>query len=77
MLMVDRVENRAMERLAQNLLRHTVQRFAPEWITTPIDILAKAMLFNTFTKDRPNIEVLDNHAIFRLAENMTKTRDEL
>ena len=68
MLMVDRVEHRPMENFAQTILRHTVQRVAPEWITTPIEVLARAMCFNTFTKDRPSLEILDNHAIFRLSE---------
>ena len=71
MLMVDRVEHRAFESLAQTIIRHTVQRFAPEWITTPIDVLARAMCFNSFTKDRPSVEILDNHAIFRLSEQKT------
>jgi hypothetical protein len=68
MLMVDRVEQRALEGLAQTIIRHTVQRIAPEWITTPIDVLGRAMCFNSFTKDRPSVEILDNHAIFRLSE---------
>jgi hypothetical protein len=68
MLMVDRAERRPMENFAQTILRNTVQRIAPEWITTPIEVFARAMCFNTFTKDRPSIEILDNHAIFRLSE---------
>ena len=66
--MVDRVEQRAFESLARTVIRHTVQRIAPEWITTPIEVLGKAMCLNTFTKDRPSVEILENHAIFRLAE---------
>ncbi|CAF1234291.1 unnamed protein product [Adineta steineri] len=68
MLMVDRVENRAFESFAQTIVRNTVQRVAPELITTPIEILARAMCFNAFTKNQSGIEILDNHAIFRLAE---------
>ena len=68
MLMVDRVEHRLFESIARSIIRHTIQRIAPEWITTPIEVLGRAMVFNTFTKDRPNVEILDNHAIFRLAE---------
>jgi hypothetical protein len=68
MLMVDRAENRPFESFAQTVIRNTVQRVAPEWITTPIKILAQAMCFNTFTKNRSGTEILDNHAIFRLAE---------
>lgn len=66
--MVDRTEHRALESIARTVIRHTVQRMAPEWITTPIEVLGKAMCLNTFTKDRPSVEILDNHAIFRLAE---------
>ncbi len=68
MLMVDRTEHRPFETFAQSIVRNTVQRVAPEWITTPIEVLARAMCFNVFTKDRPSIEILDNHAIFRLSE---------
>ena len=71
MLMVDRVEHRAFDSLVQPIIRHTVQRIAPEWITTPVDVLARAMCFNSFTKDRPSVEILDNHAIFRLSEQKT------
>ncbi|CAF0793959.1 unnamed protein product [Adineta steineri] len=84
MLMVDRVEHRLMERIAQSIISHTVQRIAPEWITTPVEILGRAMCFNSFTKDRPSVEILDNHAIFRLAEQQpnpstgkTKATNEL
>lgn len=76
MLMVDRAERRPMERFAQSVIRHTVQRVAPQWITTPIEVLARAMCFNTFTKDRPSVEILDNHAIFRLSEQQLPTTDE-
>ena len=75
--MVERTENRAMERLTQNILRHTVQRLSPEWITTPIEVLARAMCLNTFTKGRPSIDILDNHAIFRLAKEQPTTNNEL
>jgi len=68
MLMVDRAETRPLENFVQTILRNTVQRIAPEWITTPIEVLGRAMCFNTFIKDRPSIEILDNHAIFRLSE---------
>ncbi|CAF3574374.1 unnamed protein product [Rotaria sp. Silwood1] len=68
MLMVHRTENRPLESFAQTVIHNTVERIAPEWITTPIEVLARAMCFNTFTKDHPSIEILDNHAIFRLAE---------
>jgi len=68
MLIVDREERRPLESFAQTIVRNTVQRIAPEWITTPIEVLARAMCFNTFTKDRPSLEILDNHAIFRLSE---------
>ena len=68
MLMVDRVERRPMESFARAIIKNTVQRFAPEWITTPIEVLGRAMCLNTFTKDGPSVEILDNHAIFRLAE---------
>jgi hypothetical protein len=73
MLMVDRAEHRAFESIAQTILRHTVQRIAPEWITTPIDVLGRAMCLNSFTKGHPSVEILDNHAIFRLAEGQTTT----
>jgi hypothetical protein len=66
--MVDRMERRPMESLTRTFLRHTVQRVSPEWITMPIDVLARAMCLNTFIKDRPSIEILDNQAIFRLSE---------
>jgi hypothetical protein len=68
MLMVDRTERRPLESFAQSVIRNTVQRVAPEWITTPIEVLARAMCFNAFIKDRPSIEILDNHAIFRLSK---------
>ena len=66
--MVDRAENRPMESFAQAIIRNTVQRVAPEWITTPIEVLARAMCYNACTTGRPTIETLDNHAIFRLSE---------
>ena len=66
--MVDRAESRPMENFAQSIIRNTVQRVAPEWITTPIEVLARAMCFNALTTERPTIEILDNHAIFRLSE---------
>jgi len=80
--MVNRTEHRLMESLFRTILSYTIERLAPEWITTPIDVLARAMTWNCFTKDRPNVEILDNHAIFRLAEQQdnnqqTKTNDEL
>jgi len=68
MLMVEREEQRPMESFAQTIIRNTIQRVAPELITTPIEILARAMCSNAFTKDRPSVEIIDNHAIFRLAE---------
>ena len=76
MLMVERAERRPMESFAQTIIRHTVQRMAPEWITTPIEVLARAMCNNAFTKDRPSIEILDNHAIFRLAEQQPFTTEQ-
>ena len=66
--MVDRAEHRPMESFAQSIIRNTVQRVAPQLITTPIEVLARAMCFNAFTTERPSIEILDNHTIFRLAE---------
>ena len=84
MLMVDRVEHRLFERIARTIVQHTIQRLAPEWITTPVDVLARAMCFNSFTKGRASVEIVDNHAIFRLAEQQpgaagepTKRTDEL
>ncbi|CAF1300741.1 unnamed protein product [Rotaria sp. Silwood1] len=77
MLMVHRTENRPLESFAQTVIHNTVERIAPEWITTPIEVLARAMCFNTFTKDRPSIEILDNHAIFRLAEQQPFQTKEL
>lgn len=71
--MVDRTEHRLFESWLRTILSYTVQRIAPEWITTPIDVLARAMSWNTFTKDRPQVEILDNHAIFRLAEQQDAT----
>ena len=79
--MMDRAEHRPVERFAQMIIRHTIQRIAPQWITTPIEILARAMSFNTFTKDAPSVEILENRAIFQLAESKiderTKNADEL
>ena len=72
MLMVDRVERRPMESFARAIIKNTVQRLAPEWITTPIEVLGRAMCLNTFTKDGPSVEIFDNHAIFRLAEGGEK-----
>ena len=66
--MVDREERRPMENVARTFLRHTFQRLSPEWLTTPIEVLARAMCFNAFIKDRPSPEILDNHAIFRLSK---------
>lgn len=66
--MVDRVESRLVESFLRTILRSTIQKIAPEWITTPIDVLARAMSFNSFAKNQPSVEILDNHAIFRLAE---------
>jgi hypothetical protein len=84
MLMVERAEYRLLESLARTIISYTIERIAPEWITTPIDVLARAMSFNSFTKDRANVEILDNHAIFRLAEqqldsagDQTKPKNEL
>lgn len=76
-IMVERAENRPMERVARTILRNTVQRISPEWITTPIEVLVRAMSFNTFTKERPSMEILDNHAIFRLSEERSMTNNEL
>ncbi|CAF2571684.1 unnamed protein product [Rotaria sp. Silwood2] len=76
MLMVHRTENRPLESFAQTIVRNTVERIAPEWITTPIEVLARAMCFNSFTKDHPSIEILDNHAIFRLAEQQPLQTNE-
>lgn len=79
--MVNRTEPRLMESVFRTILSYTVQLLAPEWITTPIDVLARAMSHNSFTKDRPDVEILDNHALFRLAEqdtnHQTKTNEEL
>ncbi len=68
MLMVDRVEHRLLEIIARTIVSYTIQRIAPEWITTPIDVLTRAMCVKSYTKDRASAEILDNHAIFRLAE---------
>ncbi|CAM4746226.1 unnamed protein product [Rotaria magnacalcarata] len=76
LIMVDRTEHRPLENFAQTIMRNTIQRIAPEWITTPIDILARAMYLNSFTKDRPSIEILDNHALFRLSQQQTFTTKE-
>ncbi|CAF5142553.1 unnamed protein product, partial [Rotaria magnacalcarata] len=75
-LMVDRAESRTLERLARTILSYTIQRIAPEWLTTPIDVLGRAMCLNSFTKDRPNVEILDNHAIFRLAEQQSNSESD-
>ena len=66
--MVDRTEHRLFEGVARSIIKHTVQRIAPEWITTPVEVLGRAMCVNSFTSGRPSVEILDNHAIFRLAE---------
>ena len=76
MLMVDRAEHRPLESFTQTIMRNTVQRVAPEWITTPIQVLARAMCFNTLTKNSSGIEILDNHAIFRLAEEQPLANKE-
>jgi hypothetical protein len=76
MLMVDRVENRLFERIARSIIGNTIQRIAPEWITTPIEVLGRAMCLNSFTKDRPSVEILDNHAIFRLSELESGSKNE-
>lgn len=76
MLMVARTENRPLENFAQSVVRNTVQRIAPEWITTPIEVLGRAMCFNASTKDRPSVEILDNHAIFRLSEQQPSDTKE-
>ena len=68
MLMVDRTEHRPLESFAQSIIRNTVQRVAPELMTTPIEVLARAMCNNVFINDRPSLEIIDNHAIFRLSE---------
>jgi hypothetical protein len=74
--MVDRAEHRLFESFLRTIIQYTIQRVAPEWITTPIDILARAMCLNSFTKDRANVEILDNHAIFRLAEEQSDSTGE-
>ncbi|UJR26588.1 hypothetical protein I4U23_007908 [Adineta vaga] len=71
MIMVAREERRPLERFAQTIVRNTVQRVAPELMTTPIDVLARAMCFNTFTKNRSGVEILNNHTIFRLSEQIS------
>ncbi|CAF0958606.1 unnamed protein product [Didymodactylos carnosus] len=68
MLMGERDESRPLEAVAVSIVKHTVQRVAPEWITTPTDILARAMCFNTFVSGKSGNEILENHEIFRLAE---------
>ena len=68
MLMVHRSEHRPLESFAQTIMRSTVQRVAPQWITTPIDVLARAMYANSLIQDQPGTEILDNRAIFRLAD---------
>ena len=77
--MVDRVEQRPLESLTRTILSYVIQPIAPEWITTPIDVLARAMSFNSFIKDRVGVEILDNHAIFRLSEQQStsKAKNEL
>jgi hypothetical protein len=75
-LMVDRTEYRLFESLTRTILRYTIQRIAPEWITTPIDVLARAMCLNSFTKAQASVEILDNHAIFRLAEQQSDSAGE-
>jgi hypothetical protein len=34
------------------------------------------MCVNSFTKDRASVEILDNHAIFRLAEQQSDSAGE-
>jgi len=65
-----------LENIAQTVLRNTVQRVAPELLTTPVEVLARAMCFNAFTKDHPSIEILNNHAIFRLSEQQPFVKNE-
>lgn len=74
--MVDRVESRPFESILRTIIKWTVQRIAPELATTPIEVLGRAMCFNAFTKDRPSVEILDNHAIFRLAEQQPNSQKD-
>jgi hypothetical protein len=41
--MVDRAEFRLLEVLARTIVSYTIQRIAPAWITTAMDVLARAM----------------------------------
>jgi len=68
MLMCDREESRPMERIAQSLIKYTIQRIAPQWLTTPTEVLARAMCYNTFLQNTSGTEIIENHDIFRLAE---------
>ncbi|XP_055343360.1 oxidoreductase HTATIP2-like [Paramacrobiotus metropolitanus] len=69
-LLVDRVERRPLEKVAQALLK-PVAYIAPTFISTPIDILAKAMILNTINNGPPGAQIVDNKEIHQLGNSLT------
>ena len=67
----NRTETRPMEVIASFFLK-PVQMLAPTLATTPIDILAKSLIANTFYNSGKNNEIIDNNRIFELAKMYEK-----
>ena len=67
----NRTETRPMEVIANFFLK-PVQMLAPTLATTPIDILAKSLIANTFYNSGKNNEIIDNNRIFELAKMYEK-----
>ncbi len=65
--MCDRQESRVFESIARFLMK-PIQYIAPTLATTPVEILAKAMINNTIVTDASNTEIIENAKIFQLAE---------
>ena len=68
----NRTETRPLEVISSFLLK-PIQYLAPTLATTPIDILAKSLLVNTFiyNSGKKN-EIIDNNKIFELAKMYDK-----
>ena len=67
MLMCKREESRPMESIARFFVK-PIQWISPTLMTTPVEILAKAMINNTLLPTKPQNEVIENVKIFQLAD---------
>ena len=67
MLVGNRTESRPLEKVALFVLK-PFQVLTPSFLHTPVEILAKAMIFNTIHDTNEKSEIIENNKIFELSK---------